>query len=94
MSFHQIKWQINVISVKEIGCNSKIIVDFSLSVVFGTEDQEKAEDGASLSGQVQTKCWPVLSHMHTKQSGKCAVKRLCTIGERLWLQLKLISVRD
>lgn len=94
MSSHQIKQQINLISVKEIHCYSNIIINFSLSVVFGTEDQEKAEDGASLSGQVQTKCWPVLSHMHARQSGKCAVKRLCTIVERLWLQLKLISVTD
>ncbi|KAL7391762.1 hypothetical protein ABVT39_014327 [Epinephelus coioides] len=39
-----------------------------LTVVMGTEDQEKAEDSASLSGQVQTDCWPVLPPVHPRQS--------------------------
>lgn len=48
----------------------------------GIEDQEKAEDGASLSGQVQANRWPVLPPVHPGQSGECAAQRPETVRER------------
>lgn len=48
----------------------------------GIEDQEKAEDGGSLSGQIQTSCWPVLPPVHPRQSGECAAWRPETFRER------------
>ncbi|KAI3372700.1 hypothetical protein L3Q82_023161 [Scortum barcoo] len=40
------------------------------AVVMGIEDQEKAKDGASLSWEVQTNCWPVLPPVHPGQSAQ------------------------
>lgn len=41
-----------------------------LSVVLGSEDQEEAQGGGSLLGQVQTQRGPVLPPVHPRKSGK------------------------
>ncbi len=48
----------------------------------GIGDREKAEDGASLSGQVQTNRWPVLPPLHPGQSGEHVAQRPQTVRER------------
>lgn len=74
-----ITWQLSVISKSGCGCGfSACDILFVLSVlcffpaVMWIKDQENDENCASLFGEVQASCGPVLPPVHPRQSGECA----------------------